>query len=132
MNKQEDHEPRHGPIGSAKILLESVVGLFSKRFELVTVELQEEKYRLIDQLLRGIAIGVLGLMSLMMLSFLIIVVCWDTAARLYVIMGLAVVYGLGAWRVYSKLKQRLETDTSPFSATVEELKKDAKWFQKRD
>jgi uncharacterized membrane protein YqjE len=126
----EDHSA-HGPVESARNVLESVVGLLSKRFELATVELQEEKYRAIDQLLRVVMIGVFGLMSLMMLSFLVVVLSWDTGARLYVILGLVVAYALAAWRVYVSLQRKLEQSPDPFSATVGELRKDAEWFRNK-
>ena len=115
---------------SARNVMESVLGLFGKRFELAATELQEEKYRLIDQLFRAIMVGVLALMALMMISFLIIVVSWDTAARIYVIAGLALLYGIAGWRVFVTLRQKLEDSPKPFAATVDEIRKDAEWFQK--
>ena len=131
MSESEEPRPSHGPIDSAKNVIESVLGLVEKRFELVAVEFQEEKYRLVDQLVRLAVVGVLGLMALFVGTIFVIVVTWDTAARLYVIFGLAVVYGMAAWRSFVSLKRAVEDAPKPFSATVEELRKDREWFQKK-
>lgn len=111
--------------------MDSVLGLLGKRFELAAIELQEEKYRLVDQLFRVIVAGVLGLMSLIMASFFLIVICWDTGARYHVIAGLAVVYGVAAWRSFVVLKRKLEKGPTPFAATIDEMRKDREWFQKQ-
>jgi uncharacterized membrane protein YqjE len=131
MSDDSESQSSRGPVESARNILESVVGLLSKRFELATLELEEEKHRAIDQLLRVVLVAVFGLLSLMMLSFLIIVVCWDTAARLYVISGWVITYALAAWRVYLSLRRKLENGPTPFSATVDELRKDVEWFRKK-
>ena len=122
----------HGPIESAKNILDSVIGLLEKRLELASVELQEEKYRLFDQLFRAIVAGVLILMALIMVSFLIVVLCWDTNARIYVIGGLAVFYTSGAGWMFSVLRKRLAESPTPFSSTIEEIRKDREWFQNRN
>jgi uncharacterized membrane protein YqjE len=127
----DDAGATHGPIDSAKNVIESVLGLFEKRFELAATELQEEKYRLVDLLVRLAVVGVLGLMALIVMTILLIVLSWDTVARPYVIVGLALAYGISAWRCYVSLKRSVEDGPSPFSATVDELRKDREWFQRK-
>lgn len=132
MSESEEPNPTGSPLSSAKSVLESVLGLVEKRFELAAVEFQEEKHRMVEQLVRLAVVGVLGLMSLFVASIFVIVVTWDTAARLYVIFGLAVAYGLATWRGFAALRRVVEESPDPFSATVEELRKDREWFQKKN
>ncbi len=132
MSESEEPRSSRGPLESARNVLESVLGLVEKRLELAAAELQEEKYRLVDQLVRLAVVGVLGLMSLFVTTIFVIVVTWETGARLYVIFGLAVAYGVAAWRGIVSLKRAVEESPDPFSATVEELRKDREWFQKKD
>lgn len=132
MSDSEDPKPSHGPLESAKNVLESVLGLFEKRFELAAVELQEEKYRLIDQVVRLLIVAVLGLMALIVATIFLIDIAWDTGARHYVIVGLALVYGVSSWRGFVALRRSVEDSPPPFSATVDELRKDREWFQKKN
>jgi uncharacterized membrane protein YqjE len=93
--------------------------------------LQEEKYRLIDQVVRLLIVAVLGLMALIVATIFLIDIAWDTGARHYVIVGLALVYGVSAWRGFVALRRSVENSPPPFSATVDELRKDREWFQKK-
>ena len=132
MRDSEEPKSSHGPLDSAKNVLESVLGLFEKRFELAAVELQEEKYRLIDQVVRLLIVAVLGLMALIVATIFLIDIAWDTGARHYVIVGLALVYGVSSWRGFVALRRSVEDSPPPFSATVDELRKDREWFQKKN
>ncbi len=132
MSEPEESGPSRGPLESAKNVIESVLGLVERRVELAAAELQEEKFRLVDHLFRLAVVGVLGLMAMFVATIFVIVVTWDTAARLYVIFALAAAYGVAAWRCYGSLKRAVEESPDPFSATVEELRKDREWFQKKN
>ena len=132
MSESEQPKSSHGAFASVKSIVESVTGLLEKRLELASIELQEEKFRLFDQALRAILAGVLGLMALIMLSFFIVALCWDTGARYYVIAGLAILYGVGAGWVFMSLRKRVAESPTPFAATIEETRKDREWFQKKN
>jgi uncharacterized membrane protein YqjE len=106
-------------------LLRRFAGTFSgalqNRAELFVVELQEERYRLMVLLLLAGAAVVLGVLALVLFSGILIFV-FPEPYRLYVALGLTLVYGLGVLVLVRQIRQRLEEE--PFTETVTQIKKD--------
>lgn len=127
---EPDSTPPPGMTDSARNAMDSALGLMQKRLELAALELEEEKQRLLDSLFRIVVIAVLSLMALFMASFFVVLLCWETPARLWSVVLLSLGYAAGAWRGFVVLKRRLENSPTPFAATIEEFKKDREWFQK--
>ena len=91
--------------------------------ELFGIELQEQKANTLRLLLfAGLAL-VFALLLLVGLSLLVLIVFWDTN-RLAAALGLCLFYVIGSlfcgWRLY----QSINDESSPFSATLEELAND--------
>lgn len=127
----EAEEPsRPGPIDAAREALQSFWGLLEKRLELAAIEFQEQRHRLINQLVWIAAIVVLALLALFTLTILIIALTWDTAARIWVIAALVLAYAGGAARCAFILKRIVAQSPPPFAATIEEFRKDREWFRK--
>lgn len=133
MNEEPEQEAQQsGPIGMVRDVLQSFWGLLEKRCELAAIEFQEQRHRLMNQLVRLGIITILALMALFTGTCLIIALVWDTAARNWVIAGLTLVYAGGAAWSLAALKRMVSQSPPPFAATIEEFKKDREWFQKRN
>ncbi|HGM8255169.1 phage holin family protein [Pseudomonas aeruginosa] len=99
------------------------LGLLHGHVELFGIELQEQKANTLRLLLfAGLAL-VFALLLLVGLSLLALIVFWDTN-RLAAALGLCLFYVIGSlfcgWRLY----QSINDESSPFSATLEELAND--------
>ncbi|WP_038830189.1 phage holin family protein [Pseudomonas aeruginosa] len=99
------------------------LGLLHGHVELFGIELQEQKANTLRLLLfAGLAL-VFALLLLVGLSVLVLIVFWDTN-RLAAALGLCLFYVIGSlfcgWRLY----QSINDESSPFSATLEELAND--------
>lgn len=127
----EEQTSRSGPIGAVRDVLQSFWSLLEKRCELAATEFQEQRHRLTIQLTWLGVIVVLALMALFTGTILIIALTWETAARNWVIAALTALYtGGAAWCLFT-LKKLVAQSPPPFSATIEEFKKDREWFQKK-
>lgn len=127
----EEEPSRSGPVDAVRDVLQSFWGLLEKRFELAATEFQEQRHRLVRQLVWLAAIAVLGLMALFTGTCLVIALTWDTAARSWVIAALALAYAAGAGWCLFTLRRIMAQSPPPFSATIEEFRKDREWFQKK-
>jgi uncharacterized membrane protein YqjE len=124
-------EPTDSPPGllaSLKRLGRTLLAIAQNRLELLLVELQEERRRAIKALLLLLAVGVLGLMTLVVGTFTLVVIFWEN--RVIVLSGLTLAYLLAVAGAYWKLC-RLLHDWSAFAATLAELKKDRAWIEER-
>jgi uncharacterized membrane protein YqjE len=119
-----------GVLGSLRRLLDTGLSIGQNRLELLAVELQEEKLRLVQIFILVSAVVAFALMSLTMLSLTLVVLFWESS-RLAVLGGLSLFYLLAtgaSWRVLSK---RLGRQSAPFSGSVAEMKKDKEWLDSR-
>lgn len=118
----EAPETKAGVWASLKHLLDTLLATVQNRIELIAVEWQEEKCRLMEALLCAVAVAVFGIMSLTLLTFTIVVLFWENG-RLIALGALSLLYLVGtafAWRALrSHLKAR-----SAFVGTLDEIKKD--------
>jgi len=98
-----------------------VAAVLQNRADLLAVELQEEKYRLVEVLiLVGIALA-LGMMALFVFTG-VIIFALPEAYRLWVACGLGVIYLLGIVVLWSRIKKVLTEQ--PFPETINQVKKD--------
>ncbi|EPJ5165384.1 phage holin family protein [Pseudomonas aeruginosa] len=99
------------------------LGLLHGHVELFGIELQEQKANTLRLLLFAGLVLVFALLLLVGLSLLVLIVFWDTN-RLAAALGLCLFYVIGSlfcgWRLY----QSINDESSPFSATLEELAND--------
>ncbi|HBO9532765.1 UNVERIFIED_CONTAM: phage holin family protein [Pseudomonas aeruginosa] len=99
------------------------LGLLHGHVELFGIELQEQKANTLRLLLFAGLTLVFALLLLVGLSLLVLIVFWDTN-RLAAALGLCLFYVIGSlfcgWRLY----QSINDESSPFSATLEELAND--------
>jgi uncharacterized membrane protein YqjE len=95
--------------------------VLQNRADLLAVELQEEKYRLVEVLiLVGIALA-LGMMALFVFTGVIIFAVPETY-RIWVACGLGVLYLVGIVGLWSRIKKLLANQ--PFPETINQIKRD--------
>jgi uncharacterized membrane protein YqjE len=110
-----------GLLGSLRRLVRIIGATFQNRVELFAVELQEERYRLVELMLLAGGALVLGLLALVLFSG-VIVFAFAREYRIYAAAGLGVVYlAVGAGLVM-RIKRVLREEM--FSATMQQVKKD--------
>ena len=127
-------ESEHTPCGwlnSLRRTCDSLVGLAQSRFELFTVELQEEKLRtlnLIFWLFVALTLGVAGL--LVGLGALAIYL-WDVAGY-FGLVGLALMALAAAAGVWGNIRRRIRNGPAPFAETIAEFRKDRECLHRRN
>ena len=118
----EPSERQEGVFASLRRLLRTGLAISQNRIELFLVELQEERWRLFDDLLLAGVVLILTLMTLLTATVAIAFLC-VRADRLNLLGGLILAYLaatiVGIWRLRARLGKRVL-----FSATLAELKKD--------
>jgi uncharacterized membrane protein YqjE len=117
-------DPQAEGVGSPlRRLAESILAVVENRLSLATVELNLEKYQAIEVLFWGAACFSLGFLAMLLLTFTVVVVFWESG-RLTVLIGLTLVYLFGAAAAFFALKHRLKSWPTPFTETIAEIKKD--------
>jgi uncharacterized membrane protein YqjE len=102
------------------------IGALQNRGELFMAELQEEKSRVINLVIRGIGALFLGMMTLLLITGTVIMLVPEEY-RLYTVGGFAALYLAGTlWAVFS-IKTMLKK--IPFGDTLAEFKKDSELME---
>jgi len=123
MAGMESGPPPADHTSSPRRLGAAFLGLLHSHVELFGIELQEQKSRTLSLLLfAGLAL-VFALLLLTGLSALLLIVLWDSY-RLAGIIGLCIFYTLACVFCGLRLKAAIFDESSPFSATLEELAND--------
>jgi len=102
------------------------LGALQNRVELLAVELEEEKGRLLEMVLAGVGLLFLMMMGLVMLTATIVFI-FPEEHRIWALAGFTVLYLGGAVFAFFMLKSVLKQP--PFAETIRQVKKDADWIQ---
>jgi uncharacterized membrane protein YqjE len=118
-----------GLFASARRLGATLVAAVQNRIELLSVELHEEKCRLVEILiLAGVVLGTAG-MAAVLLAFTVVYL-FGAEFRPYVLGALCLAFlaaaGTAAWRLRGCLRRR----PPPFSDSIAQLKKDTAWLHR--
>lgn len=117
-----------GILGSFRALGDGLVGALHNRIELLSVELQEEKYRLMQVFLWIAAAVFSAVMAITFATLAFVYFFWETA-RLGVLVGLGVFYTLAFVGVVIGFRRYLARQPRPFAATLGELEEDRACFR---
>ena len=112
-----------GVIASLRRLGHNLLGAVHDHVELVAIELQEEKLRLIQIFLWISAAVISGMLAIAFLSLTIVYLCPERA-RPAVLAGLTLLYLAACLAIVLTLRRRLERQPNPFAATVREIARD--------
>lgn len=112
-----------GFLGSIRALGDDVLVSIHRRIELLSIEVQEEKLRLIQAYVWISAAMFTGALALMFGSLTLVYVFWESA-RLAVLAGLTLFYTGAVIAIIVAFRRYLRRQPKPFAATLEELKED--------
>jgi len=116
-------------LGAAlKILARRLLTIGENRLQLLTVEVQEERDRLLRAILLALGAAALGLLAAMTLTALIVVLLWD-CSHWAALLTLTVLYGAAGLCLYRRLTALLRGwQTLP--ASLDQLRKDRACLEK--
>ena len=120
----EDHAP--GVVPLLRKIAGTGLGALKNRTELLLVELQEEKERLIAAFVWSAALMFFAFMGLLLLTATIIFL-FPEAYRLWAAAGFTVLYLAGAVASVFIIKSMLKH--VPFAESIEQVRKDGEWLE---
>jgi uncharacterized membrane protein YqjE len=109
-----------GFLDSFRALGDGLLATVQDRLELFAVELQEEKFRMIQTFIWISAAIFSAMMAIIFASLTLVYLCWESA-RLAVLGGLTVFYGAAVVAIVLAVRRFLARQPEPFTATREEL-----------
>jgi uncharacterized membrane protein YqjE len=112
-----------GLLASLRRLGDNLLATVHDRIELVAVELQEEKLRLVQTFIWISTAVFTGMMALVFVSLTIVYLFWDQW-RLGVLITFAVVYSLIFVAVVLAFRRHLAREPRPLDATLKEMAED--------
>ena len=118
-----------GPGEVLKRLAHRVFVICENRFQLLLVEVQEERERFLRAMWLGLAAAIFGLLAGIALTLVIAVAFWDHSP-IIALLVLTAVYVIAALLFYARLI-RMQRDWQTLSATIDQLRKDRECLEKR-
>lgn len=112
-----------GPLDSARALGASFLALLGTRVELAALEFKEEAARRKRLAALALVAAVFLGVALILLAFLVVVFFWD-AHRIAAIAGVTLAYAAVGAGAFLRLRAILRDSPPPFSATLEEFRRD--------
>jgi uncharacterized membrane protein YqjE len=120
-----------GYLDSLRALGDGLLAGVEDRFELFTLELQEEKLRLVQTFMWISAAVFTGMMAVTFASLAVVYLFWESA-RLAVLCGLALVYSSALVTIVIAFRRYLARQPSPFAATLNEFAEDRSCIRPRN
>jgi len=120
-----------GFIDSLRGVGDSLLGSLQDRLELLSIEVQEEKFRLIQLIIWVAAAVFAGVMTLLMASVTVAYFFW-TDARLGVLLGLTGFYAVVLVAIIVGFRRMIARQPKPFAGTLEEIKEDRACIRRRN
>lgn len=112
-------EPRHP---SVKHVAAQLLAIAENRVELLMVEVQEERERLLRAILLALGVAVFGFLAGAALTVALVVMLWSLSP-IAVLLTLALLYGAAAVFLYRRLKI-FQRNWEILPATLDQLRKD--------
>ena len=113
---------------TSKQFAQRLLTIGENRLELLTVEMQEGRERLLHAFLLALGIAAFGLLAGLTLTATLVVCLW-AYSPVAVLVTLTVLYGAAGFALYWQLI-RLLADWQSLSATLEQLRKDRACLEK--
>jgi uncharacterized membrane protein YqjE len=115
--------PSAGILESVRTFADSLLATVQARIELISVELQEEKLRLIQTFIWISAAIFTGMLAITFASITLVYLLWDSA-RVAALGGLTLLYTAAMITIIVAFKRYVARQPKPFEATLEEIKAD--------
>jgi uncharacterized membrane protein YqjE len=117
-----------GAFGHLRDLVRHAAAALENRARLFSVELEEEKGRIIESFIWAAAACLLALLFLVVVTATVILV-FPEDLRAYAAGGFALLYLLGTTLAWLNLRALWKQARPPFEHTIAELRKDREWFE---
>lgn len=115
--------PAAGILGTLRALADRGLAGLHSRFELLALEAQEEKLRLIQSLVWIGAAFCAALLAVVFASLTVIVYFWETA-RMAALLGVTATYSILAGGLIVTYRRHQRRQPPPFAASIEALRED--------
>lgn len=115
-----------GLMGSVRRACDTGASIVRNRVELLTLELKEEKSRVVSAAVWGAVFVVSSFMALIAMTGTLLILFWEQ--RLYVAIGLLALCVIGAVTAFFLIKGGVK-EPKPFAETIAQLKKDRAWLR---
>ena len=112
-----------GFLGSFRTLGDGLLASVQDRLKLFSLELQEEKFRLIQTFLWISAAVFTGMLALTFASLMLVYLFWESA-RVVVLGGLTALYAGALVAIIVAFRRFLARQPDPFAATLREIGED--------
>ena len=123
--------PPGGVVESIRSFMASWVSVIKTRVEIISVELEEQREWLEHLVLMAVAAMFFISLGLMLTTLFVVVLFWNTDARLWVLGGFSLLYlGVGIG-LFLALKSKMKSKPKLFASTASELGKDYATLQPR-
>jgi len=119
-----------GLLGSLKTLGDGLLASVEDRLGLVSIELQEEKFRLIQTFFWISAVLFSAVMAITFASLALVYAFWESA-RIAVLCGLALVYAAALVSIIVGFRRYLARQPNLLEATLQELRHDRACIPKK-
>jgi uncharacterized membrane protein YqjE len=113
---------------TAKHLARRLLTIGENRLELLTVEVQEERERLLHAILLALGVAMFGLLAILTLTAAIVVLLWDHSP-VAVLLTLTALYGFAGVCLSRRLTASLRA-WQAFTASLDQLRKDRACLEK--
>jgi len=124
----ESDKSSEGLFASTRRLLDTGLATVQERLELFSVELKEERFRLVELLLWAAAAAFFGVMALTAVTVAVVFLFWESA-RGYVLVAFCLIYLTAAVGSIVKLINKIKNGPVPFADSLSEIKKDRACLQ---
>jgi uncharacterized membrane protein YqjE len=115
-------------VETSKRFARRLLTIAENRFELLMVEVQEERERLLRAILLALGVAAFGLLAGVALTGAIVVLLWEVS-RVAALLVLTCLYGVSAVSLYRRLT-RLLRDWQNLPATLDQFRKDRACLEK--
>ena len=115
-------------VETSKRFVRRLLTIGENRFELLMVEVQEERERLLRAILLALGVAAFGLLAGVALTGALVVLLWEFS-RLAVLLVLTGLYGVAAVFLYRRFTLLLR-DWQNLPATLDQLRKDRACLEK--
>lgn len=112
-----------GLLSAAGAFIDGVLGSAQKRLQLLSIEVQEEKLRLVQLFIWVAAAVFAGMMTIALVTITVVSFFWDTA-RFAALGGATLFYAIGLGVLWWQFRRYLARQPPPFAATLGELERD--------
>lgn len=103
----------------------SVLSHVAMRVELLSIEVQEEKSRLIRLAISAALVSALLIVSLVLMAMVVLAIYWDTPSRVTAVLSMAGLFLVLTASAGAYLSAQLRSSTTLFAASAGELRRDA-------